>query len=417
MGHFVNLEQAAPAPVDEAGVAELAARREAHVVAVAPGVVRADDGVHGRVGEAADAGELLAHDALLGGELGGVLQVLELAAAAVAEEGALRLHAAAGGFEHVRDDAFDVVLVDALDLDLDELPGSGEGGHERLAVGQAGEAAPARHDPLDANGLEALFLGDLLPAAPAASHGASVAAWRGVGRTALVEGAGGGEPGDALVVVAEDLLEYLLGVLADGRGLADAGGRAGEAEARALDDRLAVEGEWGTRTRWPRCASCGSSTALPARMTAWAGTPAACRIASASAGVRCAVQAEMAASSSSCVGEASREGGVARVVREVGALDDGAEALPAGIVADGDRDPVIVAAGGVDAVGGHVGVAVAHAGQGAAAQLVVEQVGADELDGALDLGVVDVLPFPVRRRWSRAASRPARRKRGAMVSV
>ena len=71
--------------------------------------------------------------------------------------------------------------MDALDLDLNELAGGGESGHERLPVGEAGEAATTRHDPLNANSLEAVFLGDLLPAAPAASHSASVAADRGRG--------------------------------------------------------------------------------------------------------------------------------------------------------------------------------------------------------------------------------------------
>ena len=85
-GALLDREEAAPAAVDEAGIAELASGGEAHVVAVAPRVVGTDDRAHGGLGEAADAGELLAHDALLGGELRGVLQVLELAAAALAEE-------------------------------------------------------------------------------------------------------------------------------------------------------------------------------------------------------------------------------------------------------------------------------------------------------------------------------------------
>ena len=107
--------------------------------------------------------------------------MLELAAPAVAEEAALRIDAAAGGFENLRDDTLDVVAVDALDLDLDEFAGGGEGGHERLAVGEPGEAAATSHNPLDANGLEALLLGNLLPAASTASHPASVAASGGWG--------------------------------------------------------------------------------------------------------------------------------------------------------------------------------------------------------------------------------------------
>ena len=173
-GALLDREQASSAPVDEAGIAELAPGGEAHVVAVAPGVIGADDGIHGRVGEPADTGELLADDALLGGELGGVLEVLELAAAALPEERALWLGACTRGFEDVGDHTLDVVGVDALDLDLDQLAGGGEGGHERLAVGKAGEAAAARHDALDANGLEAFLLGDLLPAAATAGHAASV---------------------------------------------------------------------------------------------------------------------------------------------------------------------------------------------------------------------------------------------------
>ena len=71
--------------------------------------------------------------------------------------------------------------MNALDLDLHELAGSGEGSHERLPVGEAGEAAAARHDALDSNGLKAILLGDLLPAAATTGHGASVAAEPGRG--------------------------------------------------------------------------------------------------------------------------------------------------------------------------------------------------------------------------------------------
>ena len=89
-GALLDREEAAPAAVDEAGVAELAPRGEADVVAIAPGILGADDGIHRRLREATDASKLLAHNALLGGELGWVIEMLQLAAAALAEERALR---------------------------------------------------------------------------------------------------------------------------------------------------------------------------------------------------------------------------------------------------------------------------------------------------------------------------------------
>ena len=176
---LLDREEVASTTVDEAGIAELPSRGEAHVIAVAPGILSTDYGIHGGVVKATDASELLTHDALLCGELGGVVEVLELAAATLAEERALRVDTAAGGLDDLRDYAFDVVTVDAFDLNLDKLTGGGEGGHEGFAIGEAGETATTSDQPLDANGLEALLLGDLLPAVATTSHPASVAAGRG----------------------------------------------------------------------------------------------------------------------------------------------------------------------------------------------------------------------------------------------
>ena len=211
-----------------------------------------------------------------------------------------------------------------------------------------------------------------------------------MGRTGLVEGAGGGEVGDALVVVAEDVPEDLFGVLADRGGLADASGGAGEAEARDLDHRLAVEGVGHAH----QVATVDELGVVDG--AAGADDPVSRDAAGLEGGLGLSGRAGGGPGGDGgvefvLVGQATGEGGVAGVARKVGAVEDSTETLPVAVVANGDGHPVVIAPGGVDAVGSHVGIAIAHASQDAAGELVVEQPGGEEVERALDLGVVDVL--------------------------
>jgi hypothetical protein len=162
-----DLEEAVALAADVADVAELAAGGEAEVVAVGPGMFGADDRADYGIAELPDATELFADDGFLGGELGGVTHVLELAAAAFAEEGAGGFHAVRGGFDDAGGDSLEVVGVLAFDLGLDEFAGGRERDEGDAAVRSVGEAGAAEDTGLDAEREEGWFGGFLVALAAA----------------------------------------------------------------------------------------------------------------------------------------------------------------------------------------------------------------------------------------------------------
>ena len=142
----VHLEESPSTPADESHVAELAPGGEAHVVAVGPRVRGADDRAHDRVVDVADAAKLLADDRLLRRELRRVVHVLELAAAALAEERAGRLDARLRRLEHLRRDRVDVVALDLLDRRLDQFTLDGVGDEDDAPVLKVADARAAEDD-------------------------------------------------------------------------------------------------------------------------------------------------------------------------------------------------------------------------------------------------------------------------------
>ena len=81
-----------------------------------------------------------------------------------------------------------------------------------------------------------------------------------------------------------------------------------------------------------------------------------------------------------------------RVARELGPRDRVTEPPPIGVVARRDRDPLVVARSRIDAVRRHRRMIVGDTIQRAPVDLRVEQVRREELERALDLRLIDVLP-------------------------
>jgi len=163
-------QQAVPLAADVTDVAVLLPGRKAEVVAVPPRVGGAANRPHNRIIEAADAAELLADDEFLGGQLGGVAHVLQLAAAAFAEQGAARLDAIQRGLDDTRHNRLEVVRVLTFDERFDQFTRRGEGDEHHPPILRTGQAGAAEHERLDAHG-HVRRLSRFLVAMTTARHG------------------------------------------------------------------------------------------------------------------------------------------------------------------------------------------------------------------------------------------------------
>ena len=153
----------------------VAAHGEAHVVAVRPGVGHADHllqhAVDRLVLEAADAAQLVAHDAGLEAQLLAVGDVLELAATAAPEVLAARLDTLIRGLAHLDRRGLDVGRRLRRDFGEDALTGHGVVDEYDAAVGSAsdGLAAGGEAGQLDLDRLARAIERAAAPPAPLAS--------------------------------------------------------------------------------------------------------------------------------------------------------------------------------------------------------------------------------------------------------
>ncbi len=132
-------------------VAEVFAERvvlPARARAVVPLGGRGRDGDVGGRFEVRDAAEAVADDADFGFELRGVVELLEVAAAAATEVGAGRLDARGRGREQLRDRGEGDGAAGALDADEGAVAGRGERDEDGLPA-RVRQPDPARQDALD----------------------------------------------------------------------------------------------------------------------------------------------------------------------------------------------------------------------------------------------------------------------------
>ena len=108
----VNADEAAGFPVDKAQIAGLA-HGKAGVVAVAILPGRGQDGPDRGIVEPAHPFQGRHYLILLGGELGGIVQVLPLAAGTLPVVAAGRRHPVRGGFQQFHDPGGDILAADA----------------------------------------------------------------------------------------------------------------------------------------------------------------------------------------------------------------------------------------------------------------------------------------------------------------
>ena len=131
--------------------------RELHLVAVAVGFRRGQDGQHRHL-QSADARKGIGHILLLGAQLGFVAQVAQAAAAAGAGHSAVHRDAVGRGGEHLVQNTESVALAVLDDAHPGFVAGGSAGNEHGLAVRAVGHTAAVAGQPLDAQGEELVLL-------------------------------------------------------------------------------------------------------------------------------------------------------------------------------------------------------------------------------------------------------------------